>query len=117
LVIAARAEGLLPPGDSTTTIVALPVTPDQVLAAAQLARDLRAAGFVVVFDASDRKLDKRLKNADRHGATICCLIGEDEAAAGTVTLRDLTSRSQTTVPQSDAVAALRASAVPQGVSR
>ncbi len=47
----------------------------------------------------------QMKKADRSGAALALILGEDEAAAGTVTLKYLRSdEAQTTVPVADAVA-------------
>ena len=41
------------------------------------------------------------RNADRVGARYALIVGPDEAAAGTVVVKDLQRRSQETVPAGD----------------
>ncbi len=62
-----------------------------------LARDLRAAGVRLDIDWKGN-LKKRLNRAARRGARHALLLGEDELARGSVTLRDLESGTQREVP-------------------
>jgi histidyl-tRNA synthetase len=48
-----------------------------------------------------------MKDANRLGARWAALIGEDELRADTVTLRDMVTGDQTTVPRAEAIAAIR----------
>ena len=54
-----------------------------------LARQCRLAGLVVELDASGSAFGKQFKRADRSGARWAAVIGEAEAAAGVVRLKDL----------------------------
>lgn len=62
-----------------------------------LTEALRAAGISAdrAFDA--RSMKAQMKAAGRSGARVALIVGEQEAADGTVTVRDLTSSEQTTV--------------------
>ena len=62
-----------------------------------VARRLRAAGRQVVLDCSPRKLDKKLRDAERQGAAVVAVIGEDEVAERAAALRHLASRRQNRV--------------------
>ena len=53
-------------------------------------------------------LKKKMERAGKSGAQLAVLIGSDEVAAGTVTLRDLGSGAQQQVAQGEAVAAIAA---------
>jgi len=76
----------------------------QVLA---LASRLRAAGLrVLVYPEAD-KLGKQIKYADARGIPLVAMLGADEMAAGTVTIKHLAAQTQTTYPQSAAGAAIR----------
>jgi len=57
--------------------------------AVPLARSCRAAGLAVDWDASGAAFAKQFKRADRSGARFAAVIGEGEAAAGVVRLKDL----------------------------
>jgi histidyl-tRNA synthetase len=78
-----------------------------------LAGELRAPGGpgvpgprVVLYPEVD-KPGKQFKYAESIGVRIAALVGEDEAAAGSVTLKDLKHRSQVTVPRAEAAAETR----------
>jgi histidyl-tRNA synthetase len=57
--------------------------------AVPLARSCRAAGLAVDWDASGAAFAKQFKRAYRSGARFAAVIGEGEAAAGVVRLKDL----------------------------
>lgn len=58
-------------------------------AALPLARRCRAAGLAVELDASGAAFGKQFKRADRSGARFAAVIGDAEADAGEVVLKDL----------------------------
>lgn len=60
----------------------------------QLAGPLRAAGFTVAIDYSDRSLDKQLESAAKHGARVAVIRGTPEARGGNVIVRDLEKKEQ-----------------------
>ena len=63
-----------------------------------LARLCRRAGLVVEIDPSGAAFAKQFKRADRSGAAWAAVIGEDEASAGVVLLRELRPRSTEGAP-------------------
>jgi histidyl-tRNA synthetase len=73
--------------------------------ALRLARRLRAR-FSIVLDLEERGLGPQLKQADRIGARVALILGEDEAKAGEVTLKDLTSGEQRRVREAELESAL-----------
>ncbi|MFZ1628706.1 MAG: His/Gly/Thr/Pro-type tRNA ligase C-terminal domain-containing protein, partial [Anaerolineae bacterium] len=56
-------------------------------------------------------LKAQLKQADRARARFALILGDDELAAASVTVRDLTSSQQVSVPRSEVIAWLRAHGV------
>lgn len=62
----------------------------------KLAHDLRRAGLTLIVDRK-ANLKKRMARANRDNAAAALILGEDELAAGAVTLRDLDSGEQTAV--------------------
>ena len=72
-----------------------------------LAGDLRQAGMKVVVNPEVVKLQKQLKYADRIGVRYVIIAGPDERAAGQVTVKDLSSRSQETVDRAKIVEVMR----------
>ena len=74
-------------------------------AATAVAFDLRhtlaATGWALDLDAREDSFGKQLARASKRGARMALILGEDEVAAGTCTVKDLTSGSQWTVLLTD----------------
>lgn len=87
MLLACDAEGSFPAPSSLVDVFVVDVTGGAV--ARDLANELRAAGLAVdrAFDA--RSMKAQLKAADRSGAGIAAIVGSEELAAGTVTVRIL----------------------------
>ncbi len=66
-------------------------------ASLRLAAELRGAGLNVSCYTEPEKLPRQFKYADRIGARLALVIGPDEAAAGTVTVKDLLDGTQQTL--------------------
>ncbi len=60
----------------------------------QMASELRAAGFRTEVFVGSGNVTKQMKYADRRGAKLAILMGEDERANGHVTLKDLEQGAQ-----------------------
>ncbi|RME63829.1 MAG: histidine--tRNA ligase [Alphaproteobacteria bacterium] len=86
------------PCDATRPVAVVPVSATADAAAMVLACDLRRAGLVVEH-AFRGNVKKRLKRANEAKARFAVLIGEEELAAGSLTLKDLDSGEQQTLPR------------------
>ena len=85
------------PPDMRRLIAVIPIDAEAERDALVLTHRLRQAGFTV--DLGYRgNVGKRMKRANRLGARAAVLLGEDERAAGVVTLRDLDTGEQESVP-------------------
>ena len=84
-------------------VVAMEATRAQ---AARLTRELRQE-FAVETDVENRGLNAQLKAADRSGAGVAVIVGEDEWKQGTVQLKDLRAGAQEAVPATQVVEHLR----------
>jgi histidyl-tRNA synthetase len=74
----------------------------------RLVERLRAAGIAADIAFGDRKLGKQMAAADRAGARLVLILGDDELARGTVTLKDLRDgRDQRSVDQTELVPVVR----------
>ncbi|MCY3860372.1 MAG: histidine--tRNA ligase [bacterium] len=89
ILLAADAEGALAEAKPTVDVFVVDVTGGD--AGRDLTFELRRSGISAdrAFDA--RSMKAQMKVADRSGARLALLVGEDELASGTVTLRDLRS--------------------------
>ncbi len=65
---------------------------------------LRSAGIRTEADYQGRSLKSQFKQADRHHARVCVVLGPDEVAAGVATVRDMVSHEQRQVPTDRLVA-------------
>ncbi len=85
-------------------------TEDARLKARELARRCRALGITVGLDLDGKKMAAQLKQADRLDAVRALIIGSDELATGSVTIRDLSSGDQQTISESELFDVLRGNA-------
>ncbi len=81
--------------DAARPVAVVPMGDD--LAAMALAERLRRAGFAVELGFSGN-MKKRMARANKAGARAAVILGQDEAARGAATLRDLDSGEQQEVP-------------------
>ncbi len=75
--------------------------------ALELAQQLRAAGINTEVQLEAKKLAKQFQYADRAGLRFMVLYGENEAARGVVTVKDLRRQEQFELPRNDLATALK----------
>jgi histidyl-tRNA synthetase len=85
------------PDAAARPIAVVPVGEDQAEAALALTERLRRAGYTVDLGYSG-SVAKRMKRANKIGARVAVVLGEDERARDAVTIRDMESGEQTEVP-------------------
>ncbi|WP_410591054.1 histidine--tRNA ligase [Amycolatopsis sp. lyj-23] len=100
--------GLTPAPRSEVDVMVIPVTEDLFDAARSVAGSLRSAGLRTSTPIDHRKLGKELTRADKAGAVAVVIVGQEDWAAGNVTVRSLATREQNPVAIADAPAAVRA---------
>jgi len=104
---AADAEGVVVPGPQAPDAFVVDVTGGEV--ARDLTAALRAAGLRADRAFGNRSMKAQMRLADRSGATVALLVGPDERAAGTVTIRPLRHEAeQQSVALDDVVQEVRA---------
>ena len=101
LLLAADAEGVFPLPALAVDVWVIDTAGST--AAIGLTHELRAAGVSADRSFGGRSMKSQFKSADRSGARLAAIVGAQESAEGTVTLRDLRSGEQTTVGRSDVV--------------
>ncbi|MBV8195469.1 MAG: histidine--tRNA ligase, partial [Candidatus Dormibacteraeota bacterium] len=106
-LLVATESGVAPTADSACDVLVCSVEDPQARRAAADARRLRDAGLRVVLDVSERRLDRKLRNADRLQARAAVIVGETEVRDATATVRDLVARSQEVVAQPDLTRAVQ----------
>jgi histidyl-tRNA synthetase len=93
--------GAMPTGDTPVFIVS--ATDNARPAVATITRSLRAQGIAALADIDDKPLKNQMKQADRSGAVFTVIVGDDEIANDSVTLKDLRDGSQRNVARSSLV--------------
>ena len=101
LLLACDAEGVFPVPEPAVAVWVVDTTGGS--AALALTHELRGAGIAADRSFDARSMKSQFKSADRSGAALAVVVGEQEVAAGTVTLRDLRSGEQQTVARTDVV--------------
>jgi histidyl-tRNA synthetase len=87
-------------GPDVLATVLDPVDAADILA---VASRLRSAGIGVDVFVGEGRMKKQFRHADRRGARFVLVRGESERAAASVTLKELATGEQTTLPEADAV--------------
>ncbi len=106
VLLSCDAEGVFAGADPSVDVFVVDTTAGD--AARDLSVELRRAGLAAdrAFDA--RSMKSQMKAADRSGATLVVIVGPDETAAGTVTIREMTGdRVQHTTPRAEMVTHVR----------
>ncbi len=96
--------------DGPSTVQALVTQFDPALMADYLAigAELRAAGINTEIQLEPAKPKKQFAYADKAGIRFAVIMGPDEKAAGTVTVKDMVGGEQHSVPRSELAARLQA---------
>ena len=82
-------------------VLVLPMTED-LAPAIRLATDLRSQGIRVQLYCEQKKFKAKMSYADKLGIPYAVFLGEDEIAAGTCSVKDLTKGEQVTVSSAEA---------------
>ncbi|MGR4000909.1 MAG: histidine--tRNA ligase [Alphaproteobacteria bacterium] len=91
----------LPDAEGAATVLHMTLfAPEMLHDTQKLTRELRELGLKVFLNAGG-KLGNQLKAAERESHNLCLIYGPDEAKDKTLTLKNLTSGEQETVPLSD----------------
>ncbi|HUG88603.1 MAG TPA: histidine--tRNA ligase [Actinomycetota bacterium] len=93
-LLAIEKEGLEPPPAPATRVFVVAIGEDAAREARSLARTLRDERVSAEHALEPRPLGAQLKMADRAGARYAAILGQDEMAAGEVTMRDMETGDQ-----------------------
>ena len=112
-LLACDAEGVFPAPASRVEVFVVDITGGG--AATAICADLRAAGVGADRAYEGRRMKAQMKAADRSGARLAVIIGDDEIAANTAVIRTMEGGSQQTVPRDELVASVRRALRPSSV--
>ena len=90
--------------DADVYVISLGNVTDKAL---KLAEELRASGLAVEVNLTQRSLKAQFKSADRCNAKYIAILGEDEAANGTVNLKKAGEKEQKTLKQEELPAMIK----------
>jgi len=96
--------GAFPPWLAPVQVVGIPITDTHVPYLEQVASRLRAAGVRVEVDASDDRMQKKIRNAQKAKVPFMLLAGDDDLAKDAVSFRYRSGEQKNGVAVEDAVA-------------
>jgi histidyl-tRNA synthetase len=105
-LLAMRAAGAEPETPPTAQVFVARVDAAVSADVFRILSSLRDAGVAADADHQARSLKSQFKQADRLGARYVVVVGPDELAADSVTLRDMSSAEETRVPLGELAATL-----------
>ena len=95
--------GAFPPLLAQVQAVGIPIADAHVPYLSEVAARLRGHGIRVQVDASDDRMQKKIRNAQRQKVPYMLLAGDDDVAAGAVSFRYRSGEQKNGVPVADAV--------------
>jgi histidyl-tRNA synthetase len=106
ILLAADAEGVFPPPAASIDVFVVDTVDGR--AALELCHTLRVAGIGADRAFDGRSMKAQMRSAGRSGARVALIIGEEEAASGEVTVKDLRGGDEQRVVIEQVIAAVRA---------
>lgn len=107
LFYALEQAGIVQNGPSTVQALVTQFDPALVADYLAIGAELRAAGINTEIQLEPAKPKKQFAYADKAGIRFAVIMGPDEKAAGTVTVKDMVGGGQLSVPRSELAARLR----------
>ena len=101
IILTLEGQGVSLGEEPKTGIFVIAASPEASLEVMAIAHELRVAGMSADMDFTDRSLKAQMKHASSVGAGFVCIVGDDELAAGTVSVKNMQSGEQTSVPRGD----------------
>jgi histidyl-tRNA synthetase len=104
VLLAVADEEVMPPMEPALAVFVVALGDEARAAGSSLVADLRRAGVSADAAYEERPMKAQLKMADKGDARFAAIIGSEELAAGTVSLRRLTDGAQETVTVAEVAA-------------
>ncbi len=96
--------GAMPPWLAPVTVTGIPITDEHVPYLQEVAAELRKKGIRVDVDASDDRMQKKIRNAQKSKVPFMLIAGAEDIAAGAVSFRYRNGEQKNAVPLAEAVA-------------
>lgn len=97
-----------PAAAASVDVFLIAASPNELVEAMKVARDLRAEGFRVDADLRGQSMKSQMRRADKSGARVALVLGGDEVARGVVQFKDMAKKSQSEVQRASLAAHVRA---------
>jgi histidyl-tRNA synthetase len=97
IVITMEAQGAYMGEPPSTDVFVVSATPSARSEAALIAHELRTEGISADMDSMGRSMKAQMKCASQMGVKFACIVGDDELASGTATVKNMTSGEQESV--------------------
>ncbi|MEB3102008.1 histidine--tRNA ligase [Ferviditalea candida] len=98
ILLVMEAKGIEIPPSPQPDVYLIALGEQAEMKAAELLFQLRSRGLTAEKDYQSRKMKAQLKSADRLQARYAAILGEDELAAGNISLKNLADGQQETIP-------------------
>ncbi|PYC76340.1 threonine--tRNA ligase [Streptomyces tateyamensis] len=95
--------GAMPPWLAPVTVVGIPITDEHVPYLREVAAELKKHGIRVEVDASDDRMQKKIRNAQKGKIPFMLIAGNDDVEAGAVSFRYRNGEQKNGVPVAEAV--------------
>ncbi|WP_327065732.1 threonine--tRNA ligase [Kitasatospora sp. NBC_01250] len=96
--------GAMPPWLAPVTVVGIPITEEHVPYLQEVAAELKKRGIRVEVDASDERMQKKIRTAQKSKIPFMLIAGNDDVEAGAVSFRYRSGEQKNAVPVAEAVA-------------
>ncbi|GAA2992638.1 threonine--tRNA ligase [Kitasatospora albolonga] len=96
--------GAMPPWLAPVTVVGIPITDEHIPYLREVAAELKKQGIRVEVDASDDRMQKKIRTAQKSKVPFMLIAGNDDVEAGAVSFRYRNGEQKNGVPVAEAVA-------------
>jgi histidyl-tRNA synthetase len=97
IMLGMQGQKMVPETREGKTVLVMPINNELRAHALKISQQLRNAGVTVELEVMGRKMAKALEDADRRKIDYAIIVGEREFNEGSVVIRDLSKRQQSTV--------------------
>jgi len=108
LVLTMKEQNIVVPGLPQTQVALIYRGGEAKVRAIELLTAMRAEGVRASMGFGDRSIKAQLRGANKSGARIALVLGEDEMAQGTIRLQDMRDGERQSLPQAGILSAVRA---------
>jgi threonyl-tRNA synthetase len=102
-VLTEHYAGVFPPWLAPVQVIGIPITDGHVDYLYEVAKQLKAEGIRIEIDASDDRMQKKIRNAQKAKVPYMLIAGDEDMAAGSISFRYRDGSQKNGIPIADAV--------------